>query len=74
MKNYVLLAALLIGGALYATLVNGDAIVAQDAITVARMAFEWAFKLFVSALTFVVIAIVVLGIIKSSFTTTNKEA
>ncbi len=74
MKNYILLAALLIGGVLYATWVNGDAIVAQDAITVARMAFEWAFKLFVSALTFVVIAIVVLGVIKSSLTTTNKEA
>jgi len=65
MKNYIFLAALLIGGALYATLVNGDAIVAQDALTVARMAFEWGFTGFVYTLTAVVVSIVALGIIKS---------
>jgi len=40
MKNYIWLATLLIGGTLYATLVNGDAIVVQDVLTVARLIFE----------------------------------
>jgi hypothetical protein len=50
MKHYIILTLMLVGGAAYATLVNGDAIVIQDVITLARMSFGWLWRACVVAL------------------------